>query len=348
MFRNKTVLLTGGTGSFGNAFIKRYLDSDIKQIVIFSRDEKKQDDMRMRYKSSKLKFVLGNITNPDAVNDVCEDVDYIFHAAALKQVPSCEFSPIEASRVNIFGTENLIRAAKRNNVKKITFLSTGKAVRPINAMGISKAMMEKVILQNARDLKERGKNSPVMTIIRYSNIFASRGSAVNVFIDQIKKSEPITITHPNMYRSMMHLDEAVDLAVYAMENGDHGDLFIYKAKKTSLLFLAKALQEIFDAPNREIKIIGKRHGEKLQETILSDEELLRVTDMGAYCKVSPDQRTLNYYAYRGENRRDIADQEEREAYQLQVPKLTKEDLMLMLQHEGIDTKIEKVVEALEI
>jgi UDP-glucose 4-epimerase len=347
MFGDKTVLLTGGTGSFGNAFVKRYLDSDIKQIIIFSRDEKKQDDMRMRYKSPKLKFVLGNITNPDAVNDVCEDVDYIFHAAALKQVPSCEFSPIEASRVNIFGTDNLIRAAKRHGVKKITFLSTGKAVKPINAMGISKAMMEKVILQNARDLKERGKKSPVMTIIRYSNIFASRGSAVNIFIEQIKNKEPITITHPDMYRSILSLDEAVDLALFAMEHGDHGDLFIYKAKKASLLFLAKTLQEIFDAPNREIKIIGKRHGEKLEETILSDDELLRVTDMGAYCKVSPDQRSLNYYGYEGQNRRDEHDQEKEKLYQLKVPTLTKEDLLEMLRYVGIDTKKFKALETIE-
>jgi UDP-glucose 4-epimerase len=330
MFKDKTVLLTGGTGSFGNAFIEQFLDSDIKKIIIFSRDEKKQDDMRMHYKNPKLKFVLGNICNQDAVDDVCQGVDYIFHAAALKQVPSCDFSPIEAARVNIFGTDNLMRAAIRHHVKKITFLSTGKAVKPINAMGISKAMMEKVILQKARDIKEQEKG-PILTIIRYSNVFASRGSAVNTFIKQIENHEPITLTHPEMKRSIMSARDAVNLALFAMEHGEGGDLFIYKAKKTSLAFLAKSLQEILNAKNREIKIIGKRHGEKLVETILSEDELLRVTDMGDYCKVSPDRRTLNYYSEIENNQRnnDFADEPPR--YQLETPTLTKEDLIQMLE-----------------
>ncbi len=330
MFAGKTVLLTGGTGSFGNAFISRYLESDVKKIIIFSRDEKKQDDMRMRYKDPKIKFVLGNICNKDAVDDVCRHVDFIFHAAALKQVPSCDFSPIEASRVNIFGTDNLIRSAIRHGVKKITFLSTGKAVKPINAMGISKAMMEKVILQNARELKEEGEET-ILTFIRYSNVFGSRGSAVNTFIRQIKENEALTLTHPNMQRSMMSTDEAISLAVFAMEHGDNGDMFIYKAKKTSLEFLATSLQKILDAKNREIKIIGKRHGEKLVETILSEDELLRVTDMGRYCKVSPDRRSLNYYTKTDASHRlnDFVD--EPESYTLEFPVLTEADLREMLE-----------------
>jgi UDP-glucose 4-epimerase len=329
MFKDKIVLLTGGTGSFGNAFIQRFLESDIKKIIIFSRDEKKQDDMRMRYKNPKLKFVLGNICNKDAVDDVCHHVDYVFHAAALKQVPSCDFSPLEAARVNIFGTDNLIRSAIRHQIKKVTFLSTGKAVKPINAMGISKAMMEKVILQKARDIKEEG-SGPILTIIRYSNVFASRGSAVNTFIKQIEREEPITLTHPDMQRSMMTVDEAVSLALFAMEYGESGDIFIYKAKKTSLVFLAKTLQEILKAKNREIKIIGKRHGEKLVETILSDEELLRVTDMGDYCKVSPDRRTLNYYTDIENNQRDNDFIQEPTRYKLELPSLTKAHLIEML------------------
>jgi UDP-glucose 4-epimerase len=330
MFAGKTVLLTGGTGSFGNAFIKRFLDTDIKKIIIFSRDEKKQDDMRMYYKNPKLKFVLGNICNKDAVDDICRYVDYIFHAAALKQVPSCDFSPIEAARVNIFGTDNLIRSAIRHGVQKITFLSTGKAVKPINAMGISKAMMEKVILQNARDISEQGEG-PIFTLIRYSNVFASRGSAVNTFIKQIENNEAITLTHPKMQRSMMSADEAVSLAVFAMKEGKSGDLFIYKAKKTSLEFLARSLQKIFDAKNREIKIIGKRHGEKLVETILSDDELLRVTDMGKFCKVSPDRRSLNYYTKIESSQRNNDFIDTPECYKLEFPSLTEEDLVLMLE-----------------
>jgi UDP-glucose 4-epimerase len=329
MFRGKTVLLTGGTGSFGNAFIERFLESDIKKIIIFSRDEKKQDDMRMHYKNAKLKFVLGNICNKDAVDDVCRSVDFIFHAAALKQVPSCDFSPIEAARVNIFGTDNLIRAAIRHKVKKITFLSTGKAVKPINAMGISKAMMEKVILQNARDINEIG-SGPILTIIRYSNVFASRGSAVNTFIKQIENGEAITLTHPKMQRSLMSADEAISLALFAMEHGGSGDLFIYKSKKTSLAFLAKSLQNIFEARHREIKIIGKRHGEKLVETILSEDELLRVTEMGAYYKVSPDRRTLNYYTEIDASKRENDFIENPEGHALVFPKLTEEDLREMI------------------
>ena len=329
MFSGKTVLLTGGTGSFGNAFIQRFLESDVKKIIVFSRDEKKQDDMRMRYKNPKLKFVLGNICHKNAVDDVCRYVDFIFHAAALKQVPSCDFSPIEAARVNIFGTDNLIRSAIRHNVAKITFLSTGKAVKPINAMGISKAMMEKVILQNAREIKEQAEG-PILTLIRYSNVFASRGSAVNTFMKQIEENEAITLTHPNMQRSIMTADEAISLAVFAMEQGENGDMFIYKSKKTSLQFLATTLQKILQANNREIKIIGKRHGEKLVETILGEDELLRVSDMGAYCKVSPDRRSLNYYTEVDMSNRLNDFLEEPKSYTLEFPTLTEEDLREML------------------
>ncbi len=330
IFRNRVVLLTGGTGSFGNAFIKRFINTNIKKIIIFSRDEKKQDDMRREYHNPKLKFVIGNVRDQDALNDVCRNVDYIFHAAALKQVPSCDFSPIEAVKTNILGTDNLIRSAINHCVKNIVFLSTGKAVNPINAMGISKAMMEKVIIQRARELLENNEIT-VLTIIRYSNIFASRGSAINTFIDQIKNSQPITITHPNMKRSFMTINEAVDLAMFAFKHGNNGDIFIYKSKRGSLEFLIKTLQEIFNAKNREIQIIGKRHGEKLEETILSEDELLRVVDMGDYCKVVADRRGLNYYNGKTfSHRLNDLDTSPEKRYKLIFPKLTQEDLREML------------------
>ena len=330
IFKNKIILLTGGTGSFGKAFIERFMNSDIKKIIVFSRDEKKQDDMRIKYRNPKIKFVIGNIRDKDAVNDACRGVDYIFHAAALKQVPSCDFSPIEAVKTNILGTDNLIRSAINHNIKKVVFLSTGKAVNPINAMGISKAMMEKVIFQKARDLLEENSNT-TLTLIRYSNVFASRGSAINIFIDQIKNKQPITITNLKMKRSIMSIDEAIDLAIFALKHGKNGDLFIYKAKRASLEFLAKTLQKIFNAQNRNIKIIGKRHGEKLEETILSEDELLRVMEMGNYCKVSADQRGLNYYHEQTFSKRlnDIDDKYQKR-YKLKLPNLTEEDLRKLL------------------
>ena len=330
IFKNKIVLLTGGTGSFGTAFVERFMDSNIKKIIIFSRDEKKQDDMRMKYHNPKIKFVIGNVRDEQALNDVCRGVDYIFHAAALKQVPSCDFSPLEAVKTNILGTDNLIRSAINNHVKNVVFLSTGKAVKPTNAMGISKAMMEKVILQKARDLLENNATT-TLTIIRYSNIFASRGSAINTFINQIKNRQPITLTHPKMKRSLMSINEAIDLALFALKNGKNGDLFIYKAKRTSLNFLAKTLQDIFDAQNREITIIGKRHGEKLEETILSEDELLRVVDMGNYCKILADRRGLNYYHNQTLSKRlnDI-DETHQKSYKLTLPTLTEEDLQELL------------------
>ncbi len=331
MFNGKTVLLTGGTGSFGTTFIERFMESDIKKIIIFSRDEKKQDDMRITYRSPKLKYILGNIQDTLAIEDACRNVDYIFHAAALKQVPSCDFSPIEAAKTNIMGTNNLLHAAIKNQVKKVTFLSTGKAVKPINAMGISKAMMEKVILQKARDLLEDDEPSPIFTMIRYSNVFASRGSAVNLFINQIKNKQAITLTHPDMMRSFMSKNEALDLALFAMKHGENGDLFIYKSKKASLHFVATTLQKLLNAQNTEIKIIGKRHGEKLQETILSEDELLRVSDMGDYCKVHADRRGLNYYHDSDFNRRASDTQEaSKNSYTLIFPKLSISDMKEML------------------
>jgi UDP-glucose 4-epimerase len=336
MFKDKVVLLTGGTGSFGTTFVKRFLDSDVKKIIIFSRDEKKQDDMRIKYHHPKLKFIIGDIRDKDAVYDACVNVDYIFHAAALKQVPSCDFSPLEAVKTNILGTDNLIREAVKQKVKKIVFLSTGKAVMPINAMGISKAMMEKVIIENARRFKENDIDT-TLTFIRYSNVFASRGSAINLFLEQIKNNEPITITHPKMYRSMMSVDEALDLALYAFENGNNGDLFIYKAKRTSLMDLARDMQDLLDAKNQEIKIIGKRHGEKLEETILSPDELLRVEDMGEYCRVPMDRRGLNYYVERTFDRR-IQELNDEKVYELKVPDLTKDSLAKMLEEVGVEIK----------
>ncbi len=335
IFKDKVILLTGGTGSFGNAFIEMFLHSDLKRIVIFSRDEKKQDDMRRLYKSSKLKFVLGDIRDAARVEEVAKGVDYIFHAAALKQVPSCDFSPLEAVKTNIFGTDNIIKAAIKHKVKNLVCLSTGKAVYPINVMGLTKAVMEKVILQNIRDLAETENPVTKINFIRYSNVFGSRGSAVELFIEQIKNEKPITITHKDMYRSMMTAEEAVRLAIFAMQNGESGDLFIYKAKRTSLLSLAKMMQKLLHAKNHEIQYIGLRHGEKLEETILSEDERLRAEDMGDYIRVRFDRRGLNYYegAYTNKRVNDIAPED---IYTPAFPTLTENDLRYMLSSVGVN------------
>jgi len=293
MFKNKTLLITGGTGSFGNAILKRFLETDIKEIRIFSRDEKKQDDMRHQYKSNKLKFYIGDVRNPDSVADAVIGVDLIFHAAALKQVPSCEFYPIEAVRTNVLGTENVLSAAMRAGVKHVVVLSTDKAAYPINAMGISKAMMEKVAVAKSRVASEYGMT---VCVTRYGNVMASRGSVIPLFVDQIRQGMPLTLTDPNMTRFMMSLDEAVDLVVYAFKHGKSGDLFVQKAPAATIGILAEAVKRVFksDVP---VNIIGTRHGEKLHETLLTREEHLKAIDLPGYFKVAADNRDLNYGLY---------------------------------------------------
>ena len=292
MFKNKTILITGGTGSFGNAVLRKFLSTDIKEIRIFSRDEKKQDDMRKFYVNDKLKFFLGDVRDIQSVMNAVQGVDYIFHAAALKQVPSCEFFPLEAVKTNILGTENVLDAAIRCNVERVVCLSTDKAVYPINAMGLSKAMMEKVLIA-----KSRSSSSTVICATRYGNVLASRGSVVPLFVEQIKSGKSITITDPNMTRFMMTLEDSVDLVLFAFKNAAPGDIFVQKSPATTINLLAKAVTHVFDVPEHPIKIIGTRHGEKLFEVLLSREEVAKANDMGKYYRVMPDSRDLNYDKY---------------------------------------------------
>tara|TARA_R110000764_G_scaffold109055_3_gene195064 strand:+ start:26540 stop:27574 length:1035 start_codon:yes stop_codon:yes gene_type:complete len=291
MFSNKVLMITGGTGSFGNAVLKRFLDSNLKEIRIFSRDEKKQDDMRKKYNHPKLKFYIGDVRDFRSVLNATRGVDYIFHAAALKQVPSCEFHPMEAVNTNVLGTENVLEAAIQNEVKRVVCLSTDKAVYPINAMGISKAMMEKVMVAKSRNVDE---TKTVICGTRYGNVMASRGSVIPLFIDQIRAGQPITITDPNMTRFMMTLADAVDLVLYAFEHGNNGDIFVQKAPAATVEVLAKALTHLVNKPEHPINIIGTRHGEKLYEALLSREEMTCAEDMGDYFRVPPDLRDLNY------------------------------------------------------
>ncbi|WP_180028521.1 polysaccharide biosynthesis protein [Acinetobacter sp. YH16032] len=294
MFENKILLITGGTGSFGNAVLKRFLKTDIKEIRIFSRDEKKQDDMRKKYQSSKLKFYIGDVRDYNSVLNATRGVDYIYHAAALKQVPSCEFHPMEAVKTNVLGTENVLEAAIQNRVKRIVCLSTDKAVYPINAMGISKAMMEKVIVAKSRNLEE---TETTICCTRYGNVMASRGSVIPLFVDQIRAGTEITITDPNMTRFMMTLDDAVDLVLYAFEHGENGDIFVQKAPAATIEVLAHALTELLSVPEHPVSIMGTRHGEKAFEALLSREEMAVAYDQGNYFRVPADQRDLNYAKY---------------------------------------------------
>ena len=293
MFKDKTLLITGGTGSFGNAVLKRFLNSDIKEIRIFSRDEKKQDDMRRTLNNDKIKFYIGDVRNYDSINYAMVGVDYVFHAAALKQVPSCEFYPIEAVRTNILGAENVLSAAIANNVKKTIVLSTDKAVYPINVMGITKALMEKIMVAKSRIVDG---NKMVLCGIRYGNVMASRGSVIPLFVKQIKEGKPITITDPEMTRFMMSLDESIDLVLCAFEHAVPGDIFVQKSPSCTIYDLAIALKELFNATN-EIKIIGTRHGEKLYETLLTREEMAKAEDLGKYYRIMADNRDLNYDKY---------------------------------------------------
>ena len=294
LFSNKVLLITGGTGSFGNAVLRRFLETDIAEIRIFSRDEKKQDDMRKKYQSSKLKFYIGDVRDYTSILSASRGVDFIYHAAALKQVPSCEFHPMEAVKTNVIGTENVLEAAIQNKVKRVVCLSTDKAVYPINAMGISKALMEKVMVAKSRNLE--GLDT-VICGTRYGNVMASRGSVIPLFVDQIRTDKPLTITDPNMTRFMMTLDDAVDLVLYAFEHGENGDIFVQKAPAAPIKVLAEALTELLGKPNYPINIIGTRHGEKAYEALLSREEMANALDQGYYYRIPADQRDLNYDKY---------------------------------------------------
>ena len=305
MFKNKVLLITGGTGSFGNAVLNRFLDSShFSEIRIFSRDEKKQDDMRNLYKNEKIKFYIGDVRDYSSVEKVMRGVDYVFHAAALKQVPSCEFFPIEATKTNVFGTQNVIEAADFNKVSKVICLSTDKAAYPINAMGISKALMEKVAVAAARNC-----NNTTVCLTRYGNVMASRGSVIPLFLNQIKNGEHLTITDPKMTRFLMSLDEAVELVLFAFENGNGGDLFVNKAPAGTIGDLAQALKEMFNADNT-VKIIGTRHGEKLYETLCTKEEMNKAEDMGEFYRIPADNRDLNYAQYFTEGVEDVSKVEE--------------------------------------
>ncbi len=290
MFEGKKLLITGGTGSFGNAVLRRFLGGDLAEIRIFSRDEKKQDDMRRAYRSDQLKFYVGDVRNPDSVRDAVRGVDYIFHAAALKQVPSCEFFPMEAVRTNVLGTDNVLSAAIDAGVSRVVCLSTDKAAYPINAMGTSKAMMEKIIVARSRNVDV---SETAISCTRYGNVMASRGSVIPLFVEQIKAGLPISITDPNMTRFLMNLDEAVDLVLYAFEHAQQGDLFVQKSPGSTVGVLAKAICTVFK-PDHDIRVIGTRHGEKAHETLLTREEHMRSFDLGDYYRVPADSRDLNY------------------------------------------------------
>lgn len=293
MFSGKTLLITGGTGSFGNAVLKRFLDTGIQEIRIFSRDEKKQDDMRKQYKNEKIKFYIGDVRDLSSISAAMHGVDFVFAAAALKQVPSCEFFPMEAVRTNVMGTDNVLTAAVQHGVKKVICLSTDKAVYPINAMGISKAMMEKVMVAKSRTVTAE---RTTICGTRYGNVMASRGSVIPLFVQQIKSGQPLTITDPAMTRYLMSLEDAVELVVFAFQHAAPGDIFVQKAPASTIADLAVAVKELFNAPN-EIKVIGTRHGEKLHETLLTREEMVKAVDLGGYYRIPADTRDLNYDKY---------------------------------------------------
>ncbi|MES2400033.1 MAG: polysaccharide biosynthesis protein [Pseudomonadota bacterium] len=293
MFKNKVLLITGGTGSFGNAVLQRFLDSDFSEIRIFSRDEKKQEDMRIALNNDKVKFYIGDVREYQSVNDALRGVDYVFHAAALKQVPSCEFYPMEAVKTNVLGTENVLNAAIANSCKRVVVLSTDKAVYPINAMGISKAMAEKLTVAKSRTISASG---PVVCSTRYGNVMASRGSVIPLFINQIKAGRALTVTDPHMTRFLMSLEDSVDLVLHAFEHAHQGDLFVQKAPASTVADLAAALQQLF-GDNKPVKIIGTRHGEKLYESLISREEMAKAEDMGRYYRIPADNRDLNYDKY---------------------------------------------------
>lgn len=329
MFKNKTLLITGGTGSFGNAVLNRFLETDIKEIRIFSRDEKKQDDMRNLLKNEKIKFYIGDVRDYNSIAKAMGGVDYVFHAAALKQVPSCEFFPIEATKTNVFGTQNTIDAAVANGVKRVICLSTDKAAYPINAMGISKALMEKVAVAASRNIHE---DKTVVCLTRYGNVMASRGSVIPLFINQIEQNLPLTVTDPKMTRFLMSLEDAVDLVLFAFINGNQGDLFVNKAPASTIGDLAAAIKDIFSADN-EVKVIGTRHGEKLYETLCTREEMQKAEDMGDFYRIPADNRDLNYSRYFSEgetNTSEIEDYHSHNTEQLTDKEL--KDTLLALEY----------------
>lgn len=291
MFKDKVLMITGGTGSFGNAVLNRFIDSGVREIIIFSRDEKKQEDMRVSLNNSKVKFYIGDTRDYGSISYAMAGVDYVFHAAALKQVPSCEFYPMEAVRTNVLGTENVLNAAIANNVKRVILLSTDKAVYPINAMGISKALAEKVLVAKSRSMVT--KSAPLMCATRYGNVMASRGSVIPLFVEKIKAGLPLTVTDPNMTRFLMSLEDSVDLVLYAFEHGQQGDIFVQKAPACTIEDLANAIKKLFNS-GAPIKIIGTRHGEKLYESLMSREEMSKAQDMGSYYRIPADNRDLNY------------------------------------------------------
>lgn len=323
MFNNKKLLITGGTGSFGKAVLNRFLNSGIDEIRIFSRDEKKQEDTRKKYNNSKLKFYIGDVRDFDSVLRAVRGVDYIFHAAALKQVPSCEFFPLEAIKTNVLGTENVLEAAILCGVKRVICLSTDKAVYPINAMGISKAMMEKVAVAKSRDSKETS-----ICITRYGNVMASRNSVIPLFVNQIISEKPLTITDPAMTRFMMTLDEAVDLVIFSFQHGNSGDIFVQKSPSVTLIMLANAIANLMNAPNHKIELIGTRHGEKLFETLLSREEMALAEDLGSYFRIPPDLRDLNYNNFIEKGEEKISNAIDYNSHN--SPQLSMQDLEVLL------------------
>jgi len=327
MFKDKCLLITGGTGSFGHAVLTRFIETPVGEIRVFSRDEKKQDDMRKRFANDRLKFYIGDVRDYNSVLSATRGVDYVFHAAALKQVPSCEFHPMEAVKTNVIGTENLLEAAIANQVKRVVCLSTDKAVYPINAMGISKALMEKVMVA-----KSRASGRTVICGTRYGNVMASRGSVIPLFVDQLLAGKPLTITDPDMTRFMMTLEDAVDLVLYAFEHGDSGDIFVQKAPAATIEVLAKALLELFQRADHPLQVIGTRHGEKLYEALLSREEMAGAQDLGGYFRVPPDLRDLNYGKFVEQGERRISESHDYNSHntqRLDVPQM--KDLLLRLE-----------------
>ena len=336
MFKNKTLLITGGTGSFGNAVLKRFIDSDLKEIRIFSRDEKKQDDMRKKLNNPKVKFYIGDVRDYRSVNSVMNSVDYVFHAAALKQVPTCEFFPMQAVKTNVLGAENVLNGAIANKVKNVIVLSTDKAVYPINAMGMSKAMMEKVMIAKSRD----ANHSTVLCGTRYGNVMASRGSVIPLFVEQIKTGKPITITDPNMTRFMMTLDDSVDLVLYAFKHGKPGDIFVQKSPASTIHDLAIALKELYNADN-EIKTIGTRHGEKLFESLVNREEMVKAINLENYYRIPADVRDLNYNLFFSEGENKISKVKEYTSHNTQRLDV-KETKKLLMKLEFIRKDIERI------
>ncbi len=324
MFAGKTLLITGGTGSFGNAVLRRFLSTEIAEIRIFSRDEKKQDEMRHQYRSEKLKFYIGDVRNPDGLRDAMERVNYVFHAAALKQVPSCEFYPMEAVRTNVMGADNMLTVAIHAGVRNVVVLSTDKAAYPINAMGMSKGLMEKVAIARSRVAADK---RCTVCVTRYGNVMASRGSVIPLFVDQIRQGLPLTVTDPSMTRFMMSLDDAVDLVIYAFNNGAPGDLFIQKAAAATIGTLAEAVQRVFHV-NMPVRVIGTRHGEKLYETLLTREEMVRAIDLGGYFRVPADIRDLNYAKYFSEGESRLGEAQDYHSHN--VPRLDVDGMVELL------------------